>query len=93
MEDLGQDMASLSSLATPTDAPPVLSEREINLLERTRSELLKGRDFWICIDCEIEIPSLTVPCGKCNKMISFVPLEIGEFEEFIRKQSFLWKKR
>jgi len=28
----------------------------------------------------------TAPCGGCRKMISFVPLEIGEFEEFIRKQ-------
>lgn len=56
------------------------------LLERTRYELLNGRDFWICTHCVIAIPSITMPCGKCKRMISFVPLEIGEFEEFVRKQ-------
>ena len=59
---------------------------ETALLERTRFELLNGRDFWICTVCEIAMPSLTAPCGGCRKMISFVPLEIGEFEEFVRKQ-------
>jgi hypothetical protein len=59
---------------------------ETVLLERTRFELLNGRDFWICTACEIAMPSLTAPCGGCRKMISFVPLEIGEFEEFVRKQ-------
>ena len=62
------------------------SAKEIVLLERTRFELLNGRDFWICTVCEIAMPSLTAPCGGCQKMISFVPLEIGEFEEFVRKQ-------
>ena len=51
-----------------------------------RFELLNGRDFWICTVCEIEVPSLFAPCGDCRKMISFVLLEIGEFEEFVRKQ-------
>ena len=59
---------------------------ETVLLERTRFELLNGRDFWICTVCEIAMPSLTAPCGRCRKMISFVPLDIGEFEEFVRKQ-------
>ena len=27
-----------------------------------------------------------MPCGKCNKYISFVPLEVREFEEFVKKQ-------
>jgi hypothetical protein len=62
------------------------SAKETVLLERTRFELLNDRDFWICTVCEIAMPSLTAPCGGCRKMISFVPLEIGEFEEFIRKQ-------
>ena len=59
---------------------------ETVLLERTRFELLNGREFWICTVCEIAMPSLRAPCGGCGKMISFVLLEIGEFEEFGRKQ-------
>jgi hypothetical protein len=59
---------------------------EVSLLERTRYELLNGRDFWICTHCVIAIPSLTMPCGKCKRMISFVPLDMQEFEEFVRKQ-------
>ncbi|KAL9189806.1 hypothetical protein ACHAXT_009481 [Thalassiosira profunda] len=59
---------------------------ELALLERTRYELLNGRDFWICTRCEIEIPSVASPCGGCNRTISFVPLEIEEFEVFVRKQ-------
>ncbi|KAL3815964.1 hypothetical protein ACHAXA_003585 [Cyclostephanos tholiformis] len=59
---------------------------ETVLLERTRSELLSGRDFWICTRCEIAMPSLTTPCGGCQKLISFVPLKLDEFEEFVRKQ-------
>ncbi|KAL3803109.1 hypothetical protein ACHAW5_001974 [Stephanodiscus triporus] len=64
-----------------------VSKRETVLLERTRFELLNGRDFWICTVCEIAMPSLTAPCGGCRKMISFVPLELGEFEEFVRRRS------
>ena len=56
------------------------------LFERTRHELLNGRDFWMCTTCGIGVPSLTMPCGKCNKYISFVPLEVREFEEFVKKQ-------
>mmetsp|Transcript_4403 Transcript_4403/g.9757 ORF Transcript_4403/g.9757 Transcript_4403/m.9757 type:complete len:1123 (+) Transcript_4403:109-3477(+) len=56
------------------------------LLEQTRRELLNGHDFWICTRCVIGIPSLTVPCGGCQKMISFVPLDITEFEAFVRKR-------
>jgi hypothetical protein len=56
------------------------------LLERTRYELLSGRDFWICTKCEIAMPSLTAPCGGCRRLISFVPLERDEFEEFVGKQ-------
>ena len=33
-----------------------------------------------------EIHSILTPCGKCNRTIGFVPLEIGEFDEFVRKQ-------
>ena len=62
------------------------STKETVLLERTRFELLNGRDFWMCTVCAIEMPSLTAPCGGCRKMIPFVPLEVGEFEEFVRKQ-------
>lgn len=58
---------------------------ETVLLERTRFELLNGREFWICTVCEIAMQSLTAPCGGCRKMISFVPLEIREFEEFLAK--------
>ena len=61
-----------------------MSERA--MLDRTRYELLNGRDFWICAHCAIAIPSLTTPCGKCNRMITFVPLEVSEFEDFVRKQ-------
>lgn len=63
------------------------------LLERTRYELLNGRDFWICTRCAIAMPSLTSPCGRCRRMISFVPLEVGEFEEFVRKQSQMNKEK
>ena len=59
---------------------------EIEMLERTRHELLNGRDFWICTACAVSVPSLTQPCGKCHKMITFVPLEVEEFEEFVQKQ-------
>ncbi len=59
---------------------------EQSLLERTRYELLNGRDFWICTHCVIAIPSITIPCGNCKRMISFVPLEMEEFEEFVTKQ-------
>ena len=61
-----------------------MSERA--MLERTRYELLNGRDFWICAHCAIAIPSLTTPCGNCKRMITFVPLEVSEFEDFVRKQ-------
>lgn len=66
--------------------PTVSTSSEIALLERTRYELLNGRDFWICTDCAIGVPSLTTPCGNCKRMIRFVPLEIEEFEHFVRKQ-------
>ena len=62
---------------------------EMALLERTRYELLNGHDFWICTTCGIGVPSLTSPCGGCGQMISFVPLEIGEFEQFVRTQKQL----
>jgi len=54
---------------------------------KTRTSLLNGHDGWICTRCGgIDVPSLTVPCGNCNRLIDFVPLEFGEFEEFVRKQ-------
>ena len=77
-----------SSLSTTSSSAPVsfASVPEVTLLERTRTELLNGRDYWICTDCAVEVSSITYPCGKCNKMISFVPLEMEEFEEFVHKQ-------
>mmetsp|Transcript_12702 Transcript_12702/g.22260 ORF Transcript_12702/g.22260 Transcript_12702/m.22260 type:complete len:1148 (-) Transcript_12702:749-4192(-) len=66
---------------------------ESALLERTRYELLNGRDFWICTRCVIGIPSIKNPCAKCRRMISFVPLDIKEFEEFVRNQRERNKKK
>ena len=77
-----------SQSLTFSSTAPVSFENvpEITLLERTRNNLLNGRDCWICIDCAIEVPSIAYPCGQCRKMISFVPLMMYEFEEFVKKQ-------
>ena len=63
------------------------------LLERTRYELLSGNDFWICTSCVIGVPSLLMPCGRCQKNINFVPLTMPEFEDFVRKQRQITRKR
>ena len=63
------------------------------LLERTRYELLNGNDFWICTTCVIGVPSLLMPCGRCHQSISFVPLTMPEFEDFVRKQRQITRKR
>ena len=63
------------------------------LLERTRYDLLNGNDFWICTDCVIGVPSLLMPCGRCHSNISFVPLTMPEFEDFVRKQRQIKRKR
>jgi hypothetical protein len=80
--------AVAAAAAAVVVVPPVSFENvpEVTLLERTRNNLLNGRDGWICIDCAIEVPSITYPCGQCSKMISFVPLMMYEFEEFVKKQ-------
>ena len=80
--------AVAAAAAAVVVVPPVSFENvpEVTLLERTRNNLLNGRDGWICIDCAIEVPSITSPCGQCSKMISFVPLMMYEFEEFVKKQ-------
>ncbi|KAL7453974.1 hypothetical protein ACHAWC_005605, partial [Mediolabrus comicus] len=63
------------------------------LLERTRYELLSGNDFWICTSCVIGVPSLLMPCGRCHSNINFVPLTMPEFEDFVRKQRQITRKR
>ena len=75
-----QPHAAAITVNSPTNAATTA------LLERTRYELLNGRDFWICTRCVIGIPSIKNPCAKCRRMISFVPLDIKEFEEFVRNQ-------
>jgi hypothetical protein len=79
---------SLSSHLSFSSSVPVSFAKvpEITLLERTREELLNGRDCWICIDCSVEVPSITYPCWKCNKLISFVPLDLEEFEHFVQNE-------
>jgi hypothetical protein len=63
------------------------------LLERTRYDLLNGNDFWICTRCVIGVPSLLMPCGRCHSNISFIPLTMPEFEDFVRKQRQIKRKR
>ena len=63
------------------------------LLERTRYELLNGNDFWICTSCVIGVPSLRMPCGRCHSSIPFVPLTMPEFEDFVRNQRQMKRKR
>jgi len=63
------------------------------LLERTRYELLNGNDFWICTSCVIGVPSLRMPCGRCHSSIPFVPLTMPEFEDFVRNQRRIKRKR
>ena len=87
-EDSGADEDEMMTKTTanqPSNNATTYSETEA-LLERTRYELLNGRDFWMCTNCAVGVPSLTMPCGKCHKKITFVPLEIEEFEEFVQKQ-------
>lgn len=86
-------ISPVAALATSSALVSFANVPELTLLERTRSELLNGRDCWICIDCAVEVPSITYPCWKCNKMISFVPLEVEEFEEFVQKQREMNMKR
>ena len=67
------------------------------MLEMTRYNLLRGQDCWICTSCSVIVPSLTMSCGVCNMHPSFVPLEIKEFEHFVRdqrkKQNHLWLRK
>jgi len=63
-----------------------------DLLDRTRTELLNGRDFWMCTKCGVEVESLKEPCGTCHKNISFVPLDVEEFEQFVLKQREMRRK-
>ena len=63
------------------------------LLERTRYELLNGNDFWICTSCVVGVPSLLMPCGRCQCHISFVPLTMPEFENFVRNQRLINRER
>ena len=64
------------------------------MLTLTRYQLLSGQDCWICTACSIVVPSLTMSCGLCQRHPTFVPLEMGEFEEFVRcqrrKRNRLW---
>jgi len=62
------------------------SMSETAMYERTRFELLNGRDFWICTHCAIAMSSITSPCSRCKRKISFIPLEEEEFEKFVRQQ-------
>jgi len=62
------------------------SMSETAMYERTRLELLNGRDFWICTHCAIAMSSITSPCSRCKRKISFIPLEEEEFETFVRQQ-------
>ena len=80
----GDEMMTKTNANQPSNNATTYSETA--LLERTRYELLNGRDFWMCTNCAVGVPSLTMPCGKCHKKITFVPLEIEEFEEFVQKQ-------
>lgn len=67
------------------------------MLEMTRYNLLSGQDCWICTSCSVIVPSLTMPCGVCNMYISFVPLEMKEFEGFVRgqrkKENHCWLRK
>jgi hypothetical protein len=69
------------------------NDSEDALLERTRYELLNGNDFWICTDCVVGVPSVLMPCGRCHTTIPFVPLTMPEFEDFVRKQRQIKRKR
>eukprot|EP00804_Cyclotella_cryptica_P000757 CCRYP_001031-RB/>CCRYP_001031-RB protein AED:0.03 eAED:0.03 QI:172/1/1/1/1/1/4/560/1058 len=64
------------------------------MLALTRYQLLSGQDCWICTTCSVGVPSLTMPCGVCKRHPTFVPLEMREFEEFVRcqrrKRNRLW---
>ena len=62
------------------------------LLERTRHELLTGRDYWICTTCIKSVPSLTLTCDHCNQLISFVPLTMNEFMRFVHRQRSIGNK-
>ena len=62
------------------------------LLERTRHELLTGRDYWICTTCIKSVPSLTLTCEHCNQLISFVPLTMNEFMRFVHRQRSIGNK-
>jgi hypothetical protein len=69
------------------------NDSEDALLERTRYELLNGNDFWICTNCVVGVPSVLMPCGRCHTTIPFVPLTMPEFEDFVRKQRQIKRKR
>ena len=69
------------------------NDSEDALLERTRYELLNGNDFWICTSCVVGVPSVLMPCGRCHTTIPFVPLTMPEFEDFVRKQRQIKRKR
>lgn len=69
------------------------NDSEEALLERTRYELLNGNDFWICTSCVVGVPSVLMPCGRCHTNIDFVPLTMPEFEDFVRKQRQIKRKR
>ena len=52
-----------------------------------------SNDFWICTRCVIGVPSLLMPCGRCHSNISFIPLTMPEFEDFVRKQRQMKRER
>ncbi len=67
------------------------SEDDLN--ERTRQELLKGNDLWICTSCMVNVTSLLMQCERCHSKVSFVPLTMPEFEIFVRHQRRIKRRR
>jgi hypothetical protein len=55
----------------------------------TCSNLLNGIDTWICASCKVDVSSLVIPGQFCNSYISFVSLQIDEFQIWVKEQ---WEK-
>jgi hypothetical protein len=59
---------------------------EDDLYKMTSSNLLNGLDTWIYTSCKVAMSSLVVPCQVCSSYIPKVPLQIDEFEIWVKEQ-------
>ncbi len=73
-------------LPMPGESTKYTFASEDDLHKMTHSNLLNGLDTCICTSCKVDMSSLVVPCQICNSYIPFVPLQIDEFQIWVKEQ-------